>query len=261
MPHQPSTLPTPEPATGPEAQARVPLRSLPVAILLTAASASAQLDILQPPPNLPSLPEPPALSHALFENPIPAVILSIALGLAAHAIASRLGRRRLGLLGTGAGVVLGAIVLLVSTLVVTKRERVQAKTRELVEAVAAADRPALDRLLADDARLSVTGLTRAWRKDGILAWIGANLAPGGLYAVDHHRIGEIQAEIGPSGRVAHTRATVAVTPTHNIPTRFVCRMTWQEVAPGDWTLIEIDPLWLQGYGEITHAALREAPGW
>jgi hypothetical protein len=249
------------PITEPEAPARVPLRSLPLAAALTAAPALAQLDILQPPPSLPGLPDPPFLSHALFENPIPPVILSIALGLAAYAIATRLNRRRLGVLAAGVGLALGAVVVLIATLVETKRERVQAQTRSLVAAVAKADTTALDRMLAADARLFVTGFQAGWTKDQILAWIEKYLGPGSVYAVADHRTGEIQAEIGPSGRVARTRATVAITPTEGGPSRFICMVQWQETTPGQWTAIEIDPLWVQGYGVITDTTMRDTPRW
>lgn len=261
MPHQPSTLPTPEPATGPEAQARIPLLYLPPAVALTAAPTLAQLDILQPPPNLPGLPDPPFLSHALFENPIPPVILSIALALAAYAIATRLNRRRLGVLAAAIGLSLGAAVVLIATLVETKRERVQAQTRSLVAAVAEGDTTALGRLLTDDARLFFKGSQAGWTKDAILAWVGENLGPGSLYAVADHRTGEVKAEIGPSGRVARTRATVAITPTEGGPSRFICMIQWQETTPGQWTAIEIDPLWIQGYGVITDATMRDTPRW
>ena len=261
MLHQPSTLPATEPASEPEAPARVPRCSLPLAAALTALPASAQLDILQPPPSLPGLPDPAFLPHALFENPIPPVILSIALGLAAYAIATRLNRRRLGVLAAAVGLSLGAAVVLVATLVETKRERVQAQTRSLVAAVAEADTAALDRMLADDAMLFYKGSQAGLTKDAILAWVGEHLGPGSLYAVTDHRTGEIQAEIGPSGRVARTRATVAVTPTEGGPSRFICMIQWQETTPGRRTAIEIDPLWIQGYGEITAATMRDTPRW
>jgi len=221
----------------------------------------AQLDILQPPPTLPSLPDPPVLQHALLENPIPPVILAVALGLAAYAVAARFNRRRAGLMGAAIGLALGGAVLALSVLVRTDRERVQARTRELVAAVATADTVALDTILADDARLYPKGATMGRDKDEIIAWVERYLAPGGLYAVESHSVREVQAEIRPNGKTARTRATVVITPTDGSPTRFLCMLAWEESSPGEWRLIEIDPLWLQGWGEISEAAMRTTPRW
>lgn len=261
MAHHPSTMPESQPKPEPEARARSPLRLVPTLTVLAAAATPslAQLERLLPPPNLPSLPEPPALRHALLENPIPPVILALALGLAAYAIAARIDRRRLGLVAAGAGLLLGAVALLVSVLVQTKRERVQAQTRDLVAAVAGADTTSLDAILADEARLFVTGAGSGWRKEAVLDWIGTNLAPGTVYEVRDYSVGEVQAEIGPSGELARTRATVTVTPADGTPTKFVCMMTWRRTGPGAWSLIEIEPLWLQGWGEISHQNMLDTP--
>ncbi|VAX41674.1 hypothetical protein MNBD_PLANCTO03-701 [hydrothermal vent metagenome] len=221
----------------------------------------AQLDILTPPPSLPSLPDPPMLSHALFENPIPLVILVVALGLAAYTIAARLDRRRIGLAAIGVAAVLGVGLVALSRAIETDRERVQAQTRALVAAVAEADGGALDRMLSPDARLYARSTSSGWDKGAIIDWIETTLGPGGVYEVEAHHVREVQAEIGPSGRIARTRARVTVTPVESSPLGFVCMMTWQETEADEWRLLDIEPLWLQGWGEISQQTMRDTPRW
>lgn len=222
---------------------------------LLASPALAQLDILQPPPSLPSLPEPPAIGHALLENPIPVVILAVALGLAAYAVCARLGRRRTGLIGMGVGLGLGALVLVVSMAVQTGREQVKARTIELVDAVAGADDAALGRLLSEDVRLFARNASAGEPKGQIISWIDTSLSPGSMYEVESHRIDEVQAEVKPSGQFARTRATVTVTPARAPPTRCICMLSWQKV-DGEWVAVEVQPLWLQGWGEVSDKMLR-----
>ena len=221
----------------------------------------AQLDILTPPPSLPSLPDPSMLSHALFENPIPLVILAVALGLAAYALAARLDRRRVGLAAVGVAAVLGVGLVALSRTIQTDRERVQTQTWALVAAVAEADGGVLDRMLSPDARLYARGTSSGWDKGAIINWIETTLGPGGVYEIEAHRVREVQAEIGPSGRIARTRARVTVTPVESSPLGFVCMMTWHETEAGEWRLIEIEPLWLQGWGEISQQTMRKTPRW
>ena len=218
--------------------------------------ALAQLDLLQPPPTLPSLPDPPRVAHALLENPIPAVLLAVALGLGAYAVCARLDRRRLGLLGAAAGLGLGVIVLAVAALVETGRERVRTATRGLVAAVATADSDALDGMLADDARMYLKGAPGGWRKDQIIDWVERYLGPGSAYAIESHRVDEVQAEVKPNGQFARTRATVLVIPEQNAPTRCICMLSWQLVGER-WVVVEIEPLWVQGWGEVSEGAMRE----
>ncbi|MBK7406486.1 MAG: nuclear transport factor 2 family protein [Phycisphaerales bacterium] len=228
---------------------------------MTDAKAWAQLDILQPPPTLPSLPQPPTLSHLMLESPIPLSIAAIALALAAWAVANRLGRARQGLIAAAGFACLGLVVVGVSFAIRTPREQVIRATEALVDAVARADDPALSEWLGEDVRLFVRGSRSGWDKPRILGWVHESLAQGGTYAVAGHRVSDVQAEVGPSGEVARSRADVVVTPVGDLPpTRFVCMLTWRLDA-GQWRLVEIDPLWLQGWGEISDRDMLRPQGW
>lgn len=232
-----------------------------IAILLLAPAARAQLEILQPPPSLPSLPEPPTLQHLLLESPIPVAIAAIALVLGAYAVINRLGRPGLARLAAATlALVAGGLVAL-SLAVKTTRERVIDQTRALVAAVADARIDDLDTSLDDEVRLFVRGSGSGWTKPRILGWVDQFLAPGHSYAVEKHHVSEIQAEIGPSGQTARARADVSITPAGDaLPTRFVCMLTWRKDAAGEWKLVQIDPLWLQGWGVITDGDMARAPG-
>lgn len=234
------------------------------ALLLACAlapPAAAQLDMLQPPPSLPSLPQPPAIQHALLENPIPLVIGALALGLGAYALASRLGKRRLGVLSGLGAFALGLVAVGVSLAVETNRERVIERTTRLVAAVAAADLPALDRLLDSEVRLVLPGAGAGRTKADIMAWVERSLSPSSPYALQEHRVNEVQAEINRGERTGSTRALVTLTPANQgLPSRFVCMLDWRKDAAGDWLVVDIEPLWLQGWGEITANDLRRN-GW
>ncbi len=238
-----------------------PIVACLVFALFVSSTARAQLDLFAPPPTLPSLPAPPALQHALFENPIPPVIMAIALGLAAYAIASRLDRRKIGLVAVGGAVVLGGALVALSGAIQTNRERVQTRTRAIVGAIADVDIGAMDRILDPDARLFAIGRGSGWSKDAIMDWVTTNLGSRSIYEVEDHRVGEIQAEIGPSGRIARTRVHVTITPAQGSPFGLICMMTWQLVDAETWVLIEIEPLWLQGWGEISYKNMRDTPRW
>ena len=66
----------------------------------------------------------------------------------------------------------------------------------------------------------------------------------------------MQAEVKPTGRFARPRSTVLVTPERNAPPRCICMLSWQLVGER-WVVVEIEPLWVQGWGEVSEGAMRE----
>lgn len=230
----------------------------PIATLATAANA--QLDMLQPPPDLPGLDEPPLLQHLLLENPIPVLIGATALALLGYAIASRARRRRLGVTIAGGTAALGLAGFVLATLIQTDREAVELRTKQTVAAVAEADTRTLDTIFDPEVRLYVRGLSVGWDSHRITGFIDRWLVPGSMYHVESHRVGEIQTQLGPGRNTARSRATVLVTPVGDrSPTSVICLMTWREDpardGPEAWSLIEIQPLWARGVGEIDSRAM------
>ncbi len=257
MAHQPSRLPH-------RFSARAVLRPLvslaSIALSAAPSAAVAQLELLHPPPDLPGLADPPMLRYALLENPVPLVIVAMLIALAGYAIAARLDRRKAGLGVAGVAILLGAAGVLLASLVQTDREAVQQRTRETIAAIAEADTGTLHRIFDPDVRLYYTGLNVGWNAGRILSFVDSYLLPGSQYRVESHRVRGIQSQLGPSRFTARTRATVVVTPVGTAtPTQVICLMSWRQApdssGPESWTLTEIQPLWVQGFGEITSRRL------
>ncbi|MFG0260766.1 MAG: hypothetical protein ACF8LK_10505 [Phycisphaerales bacterium JB041] len=220
-----------------------------------AAGAGAQLDILQPPPDLPELADPPFLHHALFENPVPLVIAAVLVALLAHAVATRADRRRAGLMVSVGALLLGVVGFVVATVVQTDREAVEERTRETVAAVADADTGTLAAIFDPEVRLYYSGSRAGWDRGRILGFVETYLLPRQRYEVESHSISGIQTQLGPGRFTARSRARVSVTPVGDrAPTSVICLMTWRQdpeaSGPDAWTLTEIQPLWVQGIGEI-----------
>jgi hypothetical protein len=169
-----------------------------------------------------------------------------------YAIASRRGKRGVGIRLAAGASLLGLCAIALSLAIKTDRERIEQATVRLVAAVAEADVRTLDVLLADDVRLVLPGAGSGRTKPEITDWVERFLSSSSLYALEDHDVGEVQAETGPARGMGRTRAIVTVTPAAGTPpTRFVCLLTWRRESEETWSVIEIEPLWLQGWGEIT----------
>lgn len=202
------------------------------------------------PPSLPSLPRPPIIPHLLFESPLPLSIAILAAGvIAAIAFRRRARSKRGGMILVVSLLVAGAALAL-GWLVETPRESVIERTRLLVDAVARADADALDDLLAPDCLVTFDRAPDGWTKPETIDWITDNLR--GRYTVSRHEVTGVQARIGPQRGLARTRPSVRVTPDITArPHGFVCLVTWREDPDGSWKALRIEPLWLQGYGDLT----------
>ncbi len=174
--------------------------------------------------------------------------------LAAGAIAAiafhRRARTKHAGVALGASLLIAGALLAIASLVETQRERVVERTRLLVDAVARADARALDDLLAPDCLVTFDRAPSGWEKPETINWIADNLR--GRYTVSQHKITGVQAQIGPQRGLARTRPSVRVTPDITArPHGFVCLITWREDPDGRWRALRIEPLWLQGYGDLT----------
>jgi len=222
----------------------------PACALSLCLTASPALAILTPPPSLPSLPRPPIIPHLLFESPLPLVFAILAAGLIAAIAFHRRARTKHAGLAAGASVLVAGVRLALASLVETPRERVIARTRLLVDAVARADARALDDLLAPDCLVTFDRAPNGWEKPETVNWIADNLR--GRYTVSQHEVTGVQAQIGPQRGLARTRPAVRVTPDlTGRPQAFVCLITWREDPDGTWRALRIEPLWLQGYGDLS----------
>lgn len=186
----------------------------------------------------PPLPSPPRLAHWLFENPWPPSITLIALAVIVFVLLNARGQAKQGM-GIGAGLLaIAAACIGTAFLVTTDRERVAARTVELIGATATADLAALRPLLASDVGLNVLGRPFPEEKEGILGMVG--LYMGGSYRVEQHTVSNITAHVDRLGS-ARTLARVRVE-VDGFTNRSWWRITWRKNAQGEWEARHIDGL-------------------
>lgn len=187
------------------------------------------------------LPEAPLLDILLFEQPW---ILSLPLGVVAIVALflmnarARLGR---GLIIAGSLALLAAAVWVCAALVTTPREHIRRSTRILVDAVASADMPATDAILAPDVRIRYRGFEAPSRPALLLA-IERAMGPRGQYHLSSWRIAEIQATIDGPGL---GRSQVLVRATHAqtaVPASAWVVLKWEREADGRWLCFAVEPI-------------------
>lgn len=198
--------------------------------------------------NVPALPGAPAVEVLLFESPTPAIIALVVAGLAAFfAMRARGQAGRGALVGGGLALVAAGLVAMAS-LVVTPREAMSTRTRELVRAVATVDVATLRELLAPDARMinDRFPLLRdidASSRDEILANVQEHL--GREHAVQDWAILKMQAKRdGPNAGRTQTQVRVDA----GGPNFSWWRIDWRLEEDGQWRVIGIEPLFIGGLG-------------
>lgn len=113
----------------------------------------------------------PPVERFLYESPWLLMGVFAAAGIAGFWTLNRQGKTRVGLGVLGAGLVLAAAVVGVAFAIVTPREEIKVSTRALVRAVAADDRPAIERLLDDRVRFDVPGAPAELDREAVLAQV------------------------------------------------------------------------------------------
>lgn len=207
-------------------------------------------ELLQAPPITP-LPPVPLLERFLLEQPLlPVIVLALLAVIALVAFFSRNQRRR-GLLVAGVLIAIAGGVYATASLVTTERERLHARTTELIGAAAKADTAALQDLLTEDASLRVTGeLSRVVQPvDGREAILdAATYRLRDRYTIDDWSIRDSQATIdGPN--VGRTLIRVAVDTSSFSRTHYSWwRLHWEQGPDGLWRCFEIEPRWVQFAG-------------
>ena len=198
----------------------------------------------------PELPRPPLWESLLLESPAVLVAALMGLGVVVLLVLRRAGRPRGGTLAAGVLVLLGVAAAVLALFVETDREAVTAATRGLVRATAAVDRPGMDRLLAQDARLlgglDVDGLRSpgaGLTKPAILDRVADVL--GRRYPLESATVVECQAEVAGSNTArtqAHVRVRLA---GWGVPHNSWWRLEWRR-DPDGWRAVTIFPVSLDG---------------
>lgn len=175
---------------------------------LAQGGVSNFLNLPEPPP----LPEASLLERYLFEQPIPLTLLFVVAGGICWTVLNSRARLKQAWRALWCCLGLGALVVVVSFLVTTSREKVMEATASLVRAVSRADATATGSLLASDARLYFTEGGIGVERDVIIARVGKDFAQGGMYHLQDCSILERRAGVIGSG-LAVCQVRVRSTPS------------------------------------------------
>lgn len=188
---------------------------------------------------VPSLPLPPPIERYLLESPWIVIGALVMAGIIALFIFNQRSKARLGLLALLIAFVLAAAVFVTSTLVTTERERLDARTRELITLTAKAELGALRPILSENVQVRLGGVPFRSGRDAILSDVDRLLAK--QYPISSIDISEVQCTIdGPN--VARSQVHV----------RAKSSAAMYDAPAGSWWLIDwrrdLDPSG-QGTGE------------
>lgn len=196
------------------------------------------------------LPSPPLVDRLFLESPLPVVAALVLGAVTAFAVLNRRGMPGRGVAIAGVLALAAGAVMVLAMLVQTPREQLTAATRDLVDAVATVDTPALERLLADDFRfhnrLSIAALAvpaAGLDKPSLIALVEQEM--DGPFAVKEHGVLQTQAVMdGPA--VGRTQVRVRVVPESlGYPNASWWRIDWRR-GPQGWRVIGVEPLAIEG---------------
>lgn len=207
----------------------------------TPSAILAQLDFMGG-ANIPPLPGAPLIERFFLTNPWPMMVIMAIAAIAVFVVLNARGKIKVALISAAVLLAAAAAIVLVATLIQTDREHMQARTRELVKAVAEVDRPALESLFSDDLTIRVFRVPPDADKDQIIAAVETQI--GRLYKVNDYAVLEVQATLdGP--RVARTQTRVRVgSDMGAIPSWW--RLDWVLENDAVWRVRRIEALWIPG---------------
>ncbi len=195
------------------------------------------------------IPDPPAPLNEpigpgvlLFEQPWLLMVLVLFAGLAASWWLQRHGSGGRAASALLAGIALAGGLWLLARIVVTDREEVMTRTRQLVGATAKARTSELAGLLDDRVRLQYFRAPAGLDKQGVLCAVEADL--GQTYRVTEWALQEFQA-VRESDTRMHTQIRVRVTPeAWNFPHVSWWAVDWEKRG-SVWKAVAIRPIVIQ----------------
>ncbi len=214
----------------------------------------AQLNMAAP--RLRELPPTPMMQRLVLESPWAIAGLLLVLGAASFLLLNARRRARHGLLAGGVCVALASCVVLVATLVTTKREELVRDTESLFDALARADAGRVERLLGPAATAGAPGaLRKDLTRDELLDLVrdardarGEYRVAGDRIGVQDYRIREVRAALA-SHTIGRSQINVVITPTSGTITPTWWELDWDRI-DGRWRLRRIDLVWVAGVRSI-----------
>lgn len=193
-------------------------------------------------PGLPALPQPSAFEHWILEQQLwPAIALAM-LGIIAMSVMRSIpGAAKHRFTAAGVLVLLAVGVYITGASVVTQRELLQDRSRQLVQSVAGRDPEALRAMLSDRCVLQ-SRFGSATSADRIVE-LAITRNPGVVASAE---VGKVNAGLyGP--QVAATQIRVR-TEGSMLPSLSWWRVEWQraDTDAADWLVSHIEPIWVQG---------------
>lgn len=197
------------------------------------------------PKNLPQIEPASPLSHAIFEEPILAMIGAGLVGVLLLLALHTRGKAKQGLLALGLAALISGGLYLTSHLVQTDREVISSRATELVEAVAVGDQQAMQLLMGADVQVQ-SRFANAEGQNRVIT-LASSRVPG---LVEGFTIPEIRADL-PGPRVGRTMIKVRAQSSHLPTTSSWWMVHWERAneSSDDWVAIYIEPIWIQGIGE------------
>ncbi|MEZ6163708.1 MAG: hypothetical protein R3B67_04655 [Phycisphaerales bacterium] len=193
-------------------------------------------------PSLPPLPQPSAFEHWILEQQLwPAIALTVLGIIAINVLRSIPSAAKHRFTVAGVLVLLAVGVFITGASVVTQRELLQDRSRQLVQSVADRDPQAL-RAMLDDRCVLQSRFGSATSADRIVE-LAITRNPGVVASAE---VGKVNAGLyGP--QVAATQIRVR-TEGSMLPSLSWWRVEWQraDADNADWLVSHIEPIWVQG---------------
>ena len=195
------------------------------------------------------LPGPGAFQAWVLERPLAPAVLLLVVGVVLWFILRGQGKEKEGRRAALALGVLGVGVFAAGTLVETTNEKLSARARELVAAVATVNSTQVDGFLASDAIAMPWGFSR----EVIMRRLEADL--GRAFPIKEHAVQQVRAKVdGPNLARTQLRVRVVVdSPLYNIPNSSWWMVSWRkEAATGEWKVIQIEAQQIDGVGDVSN---------
>jgi uncharacterized protein YjhX (UPF0386 family) len=216
-------------------------------LALTGLSASLARSVLVLGDAPPLLPDAGPFQKWVLEQPLAPSLLLLAVGAALFYILRGQGKAREGRTFGLVLALLGVAIYVTGTLVETANEKLVARAREFVNAVATVNSTQVDGFLAPDASVAPFGFDR----DTIMRRLEADL--GHAYRIKSHSIQSVRAVVdGPSLARTQVRVTAVVdSALYAAPVGSWWMITWRQDTPGGvWKVREIELQALDRYDDV-----------